>query len=77
LSHLCLAPAGTAIPPVQDFRHIDHGGLVFYIATTPGDTAMNITFEEVLYETLYEVMEQAWESTEHEYQALTERLENE
>ena len=38
---------------------------------------MNITLEEVLYETLYEVMEQAWECTESEYQALNQRLENE
>ena len=38
---------------------------------------MNTTFEEVLYETLYGVMEQAWESTESEYQALTEKTENE
>ena len=38
---------------------------------------MNITFEEVLYETLYEVMEQAWEDTETEYQALHDKLENE
>ena len=38
---------------------------------------MSITFEEVLYETLYEVMEQAWECAENEYQALHEKLENE
>jgi len=38
---------------------------------------MNITFEEVLYDTLFEVMEQAWECTESEYQALNQRLENE
>jgi len=38
---------------------------------------MNITFEEVLYQTLYEVMEQAWEATESEYQALSKRLEDE
>jgi len=38
---------------------------------------MNKTFEEVLYGALFEVMEQAWECTESEYQALNERLENE
>ena len=37
---------------------------------------MSITLEEVLFDTLYEVMEQAWECAETEYQVLHERLEN-
>ena len=37
---------------------------------------MSITLEEVLFDTLYEVMEQAWETAETEYQVLHERLEN-
>ena len=37
---------------------------------------MSITLEEVLFDTLYEVMEQAWETAETEYQALHEKLES-
>jgi hypothetical protein len=70
-------PIGTPFRRCHDFRHIDAGGLVFYLATTPGGRDMNITFEEVLYATLFEAMEQAWNCTESEYEALNKSLENE
>jgi hypothetical protein len=47
---------------------------VYYIATTPGEKAMDNRFEEVLFNALYEVMEQAWDRNESEFQALNQRL---